>query len=199
MYHTTQVSSTFGLPVVTISMKIMQSLHLPISKIHQSRKGTCSSLEQRSRTIKHGIQYSLLSITSSSHQPKSVDIENVRCQGQKGKQPCKLPEEVYLRTTSDMIEAALKEVLSKFRSEREVSRITARQNKSQPYLIHPWRTPGKAAGNSCLHYPFVRDNEVEGEIRDNLKWYHSMPQFQYQFLCEHDIHLCLYMDSTFIQ
>lgn len=57
----------------------------------------------------------------------------------------------------------LKEILSKFRSEREISRITASQ-KSPPYIIHPQRTPGKVVGDRCLQYPFLRDDEAEGEI-----------------------------------
>ena len=66
----------------------------------------------------------------------TVYTENICGQDQKGKWPYKLSEEVYLRTTYDMIEEALKEVLSKFTSEREISRITAQQTKSPPYLIH---------------------------------------------------------------
>lgn len=151
MYHTTQVLCILGLPVVSISVKIMQSLYLLTSKIHQPGNGTWSSLEQRSRPIKHDIQYSLVSISSSSFQPKCVYIENVCCQD-KRQVAIQTGRRSYSRTTYDTIE----EALSKSRSEREVSTITAQQKKSSPYLIHPQRTPGKVAGKQLFAAPFYK-------------------------------------------
>lgn len=86
--------------------------------------------------MKHGIQCLLLSISSFFCYPKSVYTENICSQKQKGQWPYKLSE-VCLKNMNDIIEEVLKEVLSKFRFEREASRITSEQKKSSPYLIHP--------------------------------------------------------------